>query len=40
MRWEPTDRQSLNVTVDTDKTKNKGGSSTGVYLDVFGDLEM
>jgi len=40
MRWEPTDRQSLNVTVDTDKTKNKGGSSTGVYLDVFGDLEI
>jgi len=40
MRWEPTDTQSLVIAVDRDRTDNKGGYSTGVYLDTFGDVEI
>ncbi|MBN1907015.1 MAG: TonB-dependent receptor [Deltaproteobacteria bacterium] len=41
MRWEPTDRQSLVVAVDTDSTDNKGGYGfQGVYFETFGDLQI
>jgi len=41
MKWEPTDRQSLNVSIDTDSTNNKGGNNfQGVYFETYGDLEI
>lgn len=41
MRWEPTDRQSLVVTVDKDSTNNRGGYGfQGVYFEAFGDLQI
>ncbi len=41
MRWEPTDRQSLVVTADTDSNNNRGGFGfQGVYFEAFGDVEI
>ena len=40
MRWEPTDTQSLVVSADTDRTKNRNGESTGFMWGVVGDLEI
>lgn len=41
IRWEPNDSQSLNITVDTDSTNNKGGNAfQGIYLKTFGELEI
>ncbi|NLA75183.1 MAG: TonB-dependent receptor, partial [Deltaproteobacteria bacterium] len=40
MRWEPTDTQSLVVAVDTDRTKNRNGDSTGFIWGTVGDLEI
>lgn len=41
INWEPTDRQSLVITVDTDATNNRGGYGyQGVYFKAFGDVEI
>ena len=40
MRWEPTDDQSLVVALDTDRTKNRNGDSTGFMWGTVGDLEI
>ena len=41
MRWEPTDTQSLVVTIDTDRTQNKtGDGSGGIYYRTFGNVEI
>ncbi|NLD38325.1 MAG: TonB-dependent receptor [Desulfatiglans sp.] len=40
LRWEPTDDQSLVVALDTDKTKNRNGDSTGFLYGTVGDLKI
>jgi outer membrane receptor protein involved in Fe transport len=41
MRWEPTDRQSLQVIASADTTNNRGGFGYGgVYFEAFGDVEI
>ena len=41
MRWEPTDRQSLQVIASTDSSNNRGGYGyNGVYFQAFGDVEI
>jgi len=40
MRWEPTDTDSLVVSVDTDRTKNRNGESTGFMYGTVGDLKI
>jgi len=41
MRWEPTDRQSLQVIASTDGSNNRGGYGyNGVYFKAFGDVEI
>jgi outer membrane receptor protein involved in Fe transport len=40
MRWEPTDTQSLVIAIDTDRTQNKMGDSTGIYYSTFGNVQI
>lgn len=40
MRWEPNDTNSLVIGVDTDRTKNRNGESTGFMWGTTGDLEI
>jgi iron complex outermembrane receptor protein len=40
MTWEPTDTDTITASVDFEGYDNEGGGSTGVYLDVFGNLSI
>jgi iron complex outermembrane recepter protein len=38
--WKPTDKDVVTATFDTQGYDNEGGGSTGVYLNVFGNLSI
>ncbi len=40
LRWEPDDTQQLVITVDKDRTDNRGGYANGILFDTYGNLSI
>ncbi len=40
LKWEPTDRQTFTMTLDTDASENQGAMTTGHYMNTYGNLTI